>query len=178
NEYVARLDQVVRGKDRLFVRFYLDRFVHAAPFDGEDLLTVAAGSTVQNQNYAVGYTSVFGANWVNNIVVDAVRQASARGQGGKVPQLSDSGSNTFQLPQAEGGIRNFAVSNYFTIGNFTDARFIRNTYDVRDDVAWTHGRHTFTFGGNFERDQSNIRNTDLENGSFSITTDTPHTAHT
>ena len=178
NEYVARLDQVVRGKDRLFVRFYLDRFVHAAPFDGADLLTVAAGSTVQNQNYAVGYTSIIGSNLVNNVVVDAVREASDRGQGGKVPQLSDFGSNIFQLPQSEGGIRNFAVSNYFTIGNFTDGRFIRNTYDVRDDATWTHGRHTFTFGGNYERDQSNIRNTDLENGSLSITTDTAHPAGT
>ena len=31
-----------------------------------------------------------------------------------------------------------------------------------------HGRtgaHTVSFGGNYERDQSNIRNTDLENGS-------------
>ncbi|HXT76041.1 MAG TPA: TonB-dependent receptor [Candidatus Eisenbacteria bacterium] len=177
NEYVARFDQVVRGKDRLFVRFYLDRFVHAAPFDGADLLTVAAGSTVQNQNWAVGYTSVFGSNWVNSFVIDVVREASDRGQGGKVPQLSDFGSNIFQLPQSEGGIRNFAVSNYFTIGNFTDARFVRNTGDIRDDATWTHGRHTFTFGGNYERDQSNIRNTDLENGSFSITTDTAHPAN-
>jgi hypothetical protein len=176
NEYVARLDQVVRGRDRLFVRFYLDRFVHAAPYDGKDLLTVAAGSTVQSQNYAVGYTSVFGSNLVNNVVADFVREASDRGQGGKVPQMSNFGSNIFQLPQSEGGIRNFAVSNYFTIGNFTDGRFIRNTYDIRDDATWTHGRHTFTFGGDFARDQSNIRNTDLENGSWTLTTDTGHPA--
>ena len=70
---------------------------------------------------------MIGSNLVNNVVVDAVREASDRGQGGKVPQLSDFGSNIFQLPQSEGGIRNFAVSNYFTIGNFTDGRFIRNS---------------------------------------------------
>ena len=176
NEYVARFDQVARGKDRFFARFFLDRFSHAAPYDGKDLLTVAAGSTVQSQNYAVGYTSVIGSNLVNNAVVDMVREASDRGQGGQVPQMTDFGSTNFQLPKSEGGIRNFSVSNYFTIGNFTDAKFIRNTADIRDDATWTHGRHTFTFGGSFERDQSNIRNTDLENGSWSFTTDTAHPA--
>jgi len=171
NEYVARFDQVVRGKDRLFVRFYLDRFVHAAPYDGKDLLTVAAGSTVQSQNYAVGYTSIAGASFVNNIVLDVVREASDRGQGGQVPQMTDFGSNIFQLPQSQGGMRSFSVGNFFSIGNFTDAKFIRNTGDIRDDASWTHGKHTFSFGGDFERDQSNIRNTDLENGSWSFTTD-------
>src|SRR5690349_544804 len=148
NEYVAKFDQVVRGKDRLFGRFYLDRFTHAAPYDGQDLLTVAAGSTVQSQNYAVGYTSVHGASLVNNVVADFVREASDRGQGGKVPQMTDFGANIFQLPAEQGGIRNFAISNFFT------------------------------FGGSFERDQSNIRNTDLENGSWSFTTDTAHPAGT
>jgi len=176
NEYVARFDQVVRGKDRLFARFYLDRFVHAAPYDGKDLLTVAAGSTVQSQNYAVGYTSVISSALVNNVVLDVVREASDRGQGGQVPQMTDFGSTIFQLPKSEGGIRSFSVSNYFSIGNFTDAKFIRNTGDVRDDSTWTHGTHTFNFGGAFERDQSNIRNTDLENGSWSFTSDTAHPA--
>lgn len=176
NEYVAKFDQVVRGKDRLFGRFYLDRFTHAAPYDGQDLLTVAAGSTVQSQNYAVGYTSVHGTSLVNNVVADFVREASDRGQGGKVPQMTDFGANIFQLPQSQGGIRAFSVNGFFSIGNFTDAVFVRNTYDVRDDTSWTHGTHTFTFGGSFERDQSNIRNTDLENGSWTFTTDSAHPA--
>src|SRR5438874_10145184 len=90
--------------------------------------------------------------------------------------MTDFGSSIFQLPKSEGGIRNFSVSNYFTIGNFTDAKFNRNTGDIRDDATWTRGRHTLTFGGSFERDQSNIRNTDLENGSWSFTTDTAHPA--
>src|SRR5438105_1552090 len=56
NEYVARFDQVLRSQDRLFVRFYLDKYVHAPSYDGKNLLTVGTGSTVQTQNYAVGYT--------------------------------------------------------------------------------------------------------------------------
>ena len=172
DEYVGRFDQVVRGQDRLFFRFYIDKYVHAPPYDGKDLLTVGAGSTVKTQNYAVGYTWVPTPTLVNNLVVDIVRAASDRGQGGQVPQMTDFGSNMFQLPKSQGGIRNFAVNGFFTVGTFNDAKFIRNTANIRDQVTWSHGKHTFGFGGDIEKDQSNIRNTDLENGSFTLSDDT------
>jgi hypothetical protein len=178
NEYVARFDQNVRGTDRLFARMDIDRFSLQAPYDGKDLLTVAAGSTVQSQNYAVGYTWIISPTFVNDVVASVVREASDRGQGGQVPQMTDFGATIFQLPKSEGGIRAFSISNYFSIGNFTDAKFIRNTGDIRDQATWTRGNHTIGFGGDFERDQSNIRNTDLENGSWSFTPDTAHPAGT
>src|SRR5579859_2474156 len=172
NEYVARFDQVVRGQDKLSARFYLDRFANAPPFDGKSLLTVGTGSTVQTQNYLASYTWVAGPRFVNNVVVSVVRAASIRTQGGKVPQFSDFGATIFQLPKSTGGIRAFGISGgYFGVGDFTDAKFIRNTGDIRDQATWTRGKHTLNFGGDFEHDQSNIRNTDLENGSWSFTDD-------
>jgi Carboxypeptidase regulatory-like domain len=172
DEYIARFDQTLRGQDRLFVRYFYDKYVHETPYDGQDLLTVGAGSTVVSQNVAVGYTWIIKPSMVNDLVVDFERSASDRGQGGSVPQMADFGSNIWQLPKSQGGIRNFAVNGYFTIGTFTDAKFIRNTGDIRDHVTWTHGTHTISFGVDLEHDQSNIRNTDLENGSFGFTNDT------
>ncbi len=58
NEYIARFDQVFRGQDRLFGRFYLNSYHHAPTYDGKNLLTAGPGSTVQTQNWAVGYTWV------------------------------------------------------------------------------------------------------------------------
>lgn len=174
NEYVARFDQVIRQKDKLFGRFYLNRYQHAPPFDGQSFLTLGTGSTVQAQNYAIGYTWVASATLVNNAVVSFERGASTRGQGGNVPQMTDFGSDIFQLPQDQGGLRSFNVNNYFNPGNgaFTNADFVRNTYGVRDQLTWSHGKHTFTFGGDYEWDQSNIRNTDFENGNWQFTDDT------
>jgi hypothetical protein len=175
DEYVARVDQVFRGQDRLFGRFYLDRYKHAPTYDGKNLLTVGPGSTVQTQNWAVGYTRVISPNVVNNLVLDAVRSASERGQqggpGGITPDMKTFGSQIFQLPQAQSGIRSFSVSGGFSIGNFTDAIFYRNTADLRDVLTWNKGRHNITMGYDLEIDQSIIRNTDLENGSFSFTND-------
>ena len=172
DEYVSRFDKVVRDHDKLYFRFYLDRYVHAPGYDGSNLLTDVPGSTVQTQNYTVGYTLVGGGTFVDTVTAGVVRAASDRGQGGNVPQFTDFGSQIWQLPKSEGGIRAFSISGgYFGVGNFTDGRFIRNTGEIRNEAIWTHGKHTFTFGGNYEHDQSNIRNTDLQNGSWNFTDD-------
>jgi type 1 fimbria pilin len=172
NEYVARIDQVFRGQDRLFGRFYMNRYHHAPTYDGKNLLTAGPGSTVVSQNWAVGYTWVISPRLVNEIVLDAVRSSSNRGQqggpGGIVPDMTSFGSSVWQLPKAQSGIRNFAVSGDFTLGSFTNAKFIRNTGDVRELVSWNKGKHSLSFGFDLELDQSNIRNTDLENGSFNF----------
>ena len=169
DEYIGRVDQTIRGQDKIYARYYLDRYVHEPGYDGKNLLTDVPGSTVQTQNVAAGYTAILKPTLVNNFVADFVRAASERGQGGSVPQFTDLGATVPQLPKAQGGIRGFGIAGgYFGLGNFTDGRFIRNTYELRDQMIWSLGKHTITFGGNYERDQSNIRNTDLENGSWNF----------
>ncbi|HZQ52854.1 MAG TPA: TonB-dependent receptor [Bryobacteraceae bacterium] len=172
NEVVTRLDRVVRGQDKLYARFYLDRYEAVPPYDGKNLLTDGTGSTVQTQNYAVGYTWLVGPQFVNDTVLSVVRAASIRTQGGNVPQFTDFGATISQLPRSEGGIRGFGIAGgYFGVGNFTDGKFIRNIGEIRDQAIWTHDEHAVSFGGNFERDQSNIRNTDFENGNWQFTDD-------
>ena len=168
DEYISRVDKVFRGQDKLYGRYYQDKYFHAPAYDGKNLLlTGFPGSTVETRNASAGYTWIAGPRFVNNTVATFMRAASDRGQGGQVPQFNDFGATAPQLPKSEGGIRAFGITNgYFGLGNFTDARFIRNTYELRNQATWTHGRHTLQFGGNIEFDQSNIRNTDLENGSW------------
>lgn len=183
NEYLTRFDQALRGgQDHLFGRFYLNRYVHAPSYDGKNLLTVGTGSKVQAQNWAVGYTSVITSDLVNNLVIDFVRSDSDRtqqgGPGGNVPDMStfDAGVTTTtpkipQLPAGQSGIRAFNVTSDFNISQFTDGVFVRNTADLRDMLSWTKGKHNFEFGYDLELDQANVRNTDLENGSYTFTND-------
>lgn len=175
NEYAGRFDQVFRGQDKLFARIYINKYFHAPTYDGKNLLTAGPGSTVLAQNWAIGYTWLISPSLVNNTVVDFVRSNSDRGQqggpGGTVPDMKTFGSAIYQLPTAQSGIRSFAVAGDFTLGNFTDAHFIRNTYDLRDVISWTKGKHDLEFGYDLEVDQSNIRNTDFENGNFNFTND-------
>jgi len=174
-EYIARIDQNFHNGDHLFGRFYMNNYKHSPTYDGKNILTVGPGSTVDSQTWAVGYTRIFSANLVNNLTLDIIRSASDRGQqggpGGQAPDMSTFGSKIYQLPKAETGMRSFSVSGDFSIGNFTDAKFVRNTADIRDVFTWTKGNHLFNFGADFEFDQSYIDNTDLENGSFSFNND-------
>src|SRR5947199_184930 len=107
--YVGRFDRVVRGQDKYYARYYLDRYVHAPGYDGKNLLTDVPGSTVQTQNMATGYIWVISPNLVNNVVGTFMRAASDRGQGGTVPQFDDFGAKVPQLPKSEGGIRAFGI---------------------------------------------------------------------
>lgn len=177
NSYVGRFDQIVRGQDRLFVRAQIDKFDQPAPFDGTNLLTIGnfgpEAAKILSQNYAVGYTTILSSNKVNNLTGYFFRTAARRNEG-NVPTLGSFGVNLFQLPQ--GGIRSFSVSGFFNFANFTDASFNRNQFGVRDNFSWTKSTHTIAFGGEWERDQSNIRNTDLEDGSFNFTNDTTNLA--
>lgn len=171
NQEIARFDQVLRSQDHLFVRAVIDKYTHAPTYDGSNLLTVHVGSTIDTDNVALGYTTVFSPSLVNNVVLDVVRAWSDRNQGGKVPQLSDFGVNLWQLPKKQGGIRDFNVNGYWHPGDFNDAVFARNSGNVRDHIMWLKSKHTFDFGFDFEHDQSNIDNTDLENGQFQFTSD-------
>jgi hypothetical protein len=175
DEYLVRVDQVIHGQNRLFGRAYFDNYKHAPTYDGKDILTDGPGSTIKFFNIATGYTWVVSPTIVNNIVIDAIRSVSDRGQqggpGGAVPDMSTFGSKVWQLPKAQSGIRSFTVSGDFTLGNFTDATFTRNTGDLRDVLNWTKGKHQMSFGADLEMDQSNIRNTDLEDGSWSMNND-------
>lgn len=166
-EYVARFDQTVRGQDKLTVRFLLDRYYNAPPYDGSDLLTVGTGSNIKDQNYLVSYTWAKSADFVNVSTFGVQRTVSDRTQGGSVPQMTDFGATLFQLPKAQGGIRGFGLNGgYFGIGNFTDGKFIRNSGTIRDVATYTTGKHIIGFGGDFEQDQGIVRNTDFENGNF------------
>jgi len=87
-------------------------------------------------------------NVVNTLTLGIVRASSDRGQqggpGGTVPDMKTFGSSIFQLPTAQSGIRNFGVSGDFTLGNFTDGKFIRNTGGLRELVSWNKGKHDLT----------------------------------
>ena len=117
DEYVARFDQNLRGQDRLFGRFYYNKYFHAPTYDGKNLLTVGPGSTILVQNYALGYTSIFSPSVVNSLTLDIVRSASDRGQqggpGGTVPDMKTFGSSVPQLPTAQSGIRRLHCNRRF-----------------------------------------------------------------
>ena len=94
DEYIARFDQVLPWR-RIgsLAASTSTSTITRQPMTARICSRQGPGSTVQSQNWAVGYTKIISPNLVNNIVLDAVRSASDRGQqggpGGTVPDMSD-----------------------------------------------------------------------------------------
>ena len=85
--------------------------------------------------------------------------------------ISAQPSGSFQRPRVEFGVSVFQDSSALEISPTPSSSGIPGTSGTTS-CGLIHGKHSFDFGFDFERNQSNIRNTDLENGSFSFTNDT------
>ena len=103
NEYIARFDQVLHSQDRVFARFYLNRYQHAPSYDGKNLLTVGPGATVQ--------TPELGCRLHQGLHSDAGEQPGSgcsagsfqsRARRQRFLRLTDFGSSIWQLPTIAG----------------------------------------------------------------------------
>lgn len=127
------------------------------------------------QNAVIGETHVFGAAAVNDLRASFSRETSNRGPAPGSISLTDLGANIWQPPTAK-TIEGIQVSGYFSPGQTDPAAFIRNQYNVSDDVNVVHGKHTVSFGGSAIRAQVLLRNQFRTSGSFSFTSDATNDA--
>ena len=126
NSNVARLDYNLTGTQSLFLRVNVIRDQQALPQAFPD--TVSPQVWNHPRGLAVGHVWTHG-NIVNNARYGYTRQAFTQG--------GDSDGN------------DVAFRFVFTPNNesHTLSR-VTPVHNLTDDVSWTHGRHTFQFGGN------------------------------
>jgi hypothetical protein len=151
-----RADYTVNSSTQAFVRYTRQQGSQSSTVPDFGVL-VAPGSAVAvgNQNSAVGnITHVFSSNLVvearfgwtlNEWKTDAPDQASASSTNFGIPGLNSACS-------ACGGLVGFQIGGPvggFSFGNNTHAHQVDNYggYDYVGIVNWTHGSHTFKFGG-------------------------------
>lgn len=160
DSFDVRVDHQLTQKDSLYSTFDFGN-VHAMqpdPFPG-----YAGGGTftgnIQDDARAAGITDVhtFAPNKLNEFKIGWTRYTVAA-----IPFFAgeDLGSQ-FDLPgifnpleaTATGGLPNLTISGYQPLGNqdyFPE--FLReNTYQLIDSFTYTHGRHSFKFGGDVRR---------------------------
>ena len=131
NTYLFKLDYSLtqNGNHRLFVRGNLqnDRQLFAAEFPGQPPGEVQRNNS---KGIAIGYTAVLNDRLINNFRYAFIRQG-----------VQTAGQNPYSAAS-------------FT--NLSDQVSFLRTVNVNvpvnqlvDDVTWTHGKHTFQFGGNW-----------------------------
>ena len=138
----VRVDQKIGNSDNAFFRYKLDHGLQPTTLDAVspnfDALSNQPAYDMQFQE-----THVFGPNTTNSFTAAASHYVAQFTQNAALV------ASTFPY-----GIATSSASDFFSGFNaqeaFPQGRNVTQ-YQFIDDVSWSHGRHTFKFGGNFRR---------------------------
>lgn len=173
DEYILRGDHSISASDRLVGRYYYDRFFNVGTYGG-DLLAYGQGSTISSHNAVIQELHIFSPTLLNDFRFAFTRIVSNRQPPANTPTAATFGVPIFQPPIP--AIQSISISGYFSTGANPTARFPRTGFSWLDDLRWTHGQHSFSFGGSYERDQLNMVNVLGEPGTFTFSGDTTGSA--
>jgi hypothetical protein len=174
DEYILRGDHKISSKDTLVGRYYYNRFYNVGSYGG-NLLAYRQGSTISSHNATIQEMHVFSSQLLNDFRIGFTRMVSIRQPPAGTPTVATFGVPIYQ-PPTDPAIQSISISGYFSTGANPTAKFPRTDFSYIDDVHWVHGKHSFAFGGIFEKDQLNMVNVLGLPGTFSFSGDTTGSA--
>ncbi len=164
NQYLTRVDYIVNRNNTLDFRFFRD--------DGD--LSFQSGNvspyapnkqSLRVDNWAMHDTHTFNPALLNELRLGVNRDNSLVGVRDNT-QLSDLGAIfpgviTPQMP-------NITVSGYYNLATTDIFSEHGNIYQIGDTLRWVRGKHSFSFGGEWERTEEFNRGSSGNQGSFSF----------
>ncbi len=157
------VDYVVNKKDTLAFKYYFQHDPTTSPFsNGSSLEGFPQGFNAGSQVLSIENTTVLSPRltWEQKAGFLRMNIQSLTGQP-FTPQQA--GINLFGSTLSPGITINGGGSdgNNFSIGptsNFSNTGFVQNTFEGTSTVNWVIGRHSLSFGGNYDFTQLNIEN--------------------
>jgi len=156
---LGRVDYAFSANDNIFGRYVIDQANDLLPltgFFGSSLTYWPEVDHTKNQFLTIQERHIFSANIVNNARFFFTRTYESSFSHSILPEASDPLNFSGRFPE------DASVSPLgFTITSIGSNQFVSdtlavNTFGVGDDVAWTRGNHTITFGADILRPQSNL----------------------
>ena len=167
NYVLGRVDYTLSSTDSLFGRYVSDRGNSNLPFPifGSFIPLWPEQDTTRNQYFTLEEKHLFSATVVNQARFSFVRTFEKSVSTGSTAPLDffpgrPEGQDAEVIPGTLSGVG---------AGILTPDELVQNKFGAGDDVAWTHGAHTLTFGAEVTRVQSNI-NAPFEWGGFALFT--------
>jgi Carboxypeptidase regulatory-like domain len=172
-ESIGRVDHSISQNDKVIGRYYYDVFSNVPSFGG-NLLAYRQGSTISSHNAVIQEIHIFSPSLLNDFRFGFSRVVSIRQSPPDTPSVADFGVPVYQpTPKA---IQVISVSGYFSTGAIPKSKFPRTAFTYLDDLRWTHGRHSFAFGGLLQKAQLNMVNQSGLPGTFTFSGDTTSSA--
>lgn len=143
--YMIRADWNPSEKHRLSAHFYSDQNSHDSPFTGGGNLPGYNGETYDSTTLqaTINDTYVFRPNLLNQAIFTYLDTHSNEVGTHEITPTS-LGIN---MPQyVPGGAIDVNVGNNFDLGSGYPTRFLGTNFQIKDNLSWIKGRHSFKFG--------------------------------
>jgi hypothetical protein len=174
NQGIAAIDYAINDKDRLSGKYYVQNDPTNSPFGAVGSLlgfaqTLSSGSQVASINNTVILSP--NLTWSQRIGVNRMKAYAQTGQQFSPSQFGINllGSNGFpQITIASDDPTLASALEFGPSTSFGNAGMYQNQGEAGTSLTWVKGRHTLTFGGQYDSTQLNIvnRNTDTDTLGF------------
>jgi hypothetical protein len=168
DQFVGRTDWTVSDKNTVFGRYFIADYANPAIDASKNLLkSTRSGLQQRAQSIVLGDQYIFNPRALNAFHLGFVRLAVHRAQSTGMSGPTKYGVNMYN---ATNDYIDLAVSGYFSIGGGSNApaSFIRNQWQLADDVDLTKGRHHMSLGAEWITGQMDETNLQFGNGEFSF----------
>ncbi len=167
NQFISRVDWAQSSKNTIFGRYFIDDYSNPAFYTNSLLTTTRSGLYQRAQTVALGDQYSFTPTFLNSVHVGFVRLAVNRHQPSGMPSPTTLGVNMYNSTT---DFTDLSISSHFSVGGGSNApaSFIRNQWQVADDIDWIIGRHHLSIGGEFITGQMDENNLQYANGEFAF----------
>jgi hypothetical protein len=158
NYYLGRVDFNITSKDSFFVRYLSDAADLTEPFaNGVGTLPYWPDHfSTPDKYFTAEERHIFSPNLINSARVSFTRTRNAQTN---LNGVTNPGTPALQYYPGQGRPDgSVSVVGITTIGPDTQEDFhdVQNKFEEGDDIIWTRGAHTFKFGLDFERIDTNV----------------------
>ncbi|HWB95359.1 MAG TPA: TonB-dependent receptor, partial [Bryobacteraceae bacterium] len=160
NRYSFRIDHTIDINDRIFGRYtnipLESTRYFALPITSP--LTQVPVDDAYSQDFALNEVHTFTPTLINEIRLMYMRDRQLRQENDAGVSEDWAGSLGLTPATSGAGFPYFNLGYAIQIGNSGGSRQVDENYQLADDVTWTHGAHTFKFGLDIRRLESNQYN--------------------
>jgi hypothetical protein len=171
----ANVDYIVNSKDRIAAKYYYQHDPSASPF----AISSLAGSTQRlvagSQVFSLTNTTVINPHLVWEQKVGFIRETAFAATDQPLTP-ADAGINLFGIKRFPGiniNTSDATIGSSLSFGptsNFSNAGEFQNQFSVGSNLHWVKGRHSLSFGGNFDLIQLNVVNRNDDTATLTFNT--------
>jgi hypothetical protein len=171
DEFVGKYDQVLGDKDRMTMRYFLDKFHLVGVLNPTNYLSYSNQADITYESAMTSEAHTFSDHLLNSLILSYQREGSHRGP---IPGGIDGGALGINIwhPAMPG----ISVSGNFSISQQAPATFARSNITLADDVHWVKSDHNISFGFHGELSRLTVNNNNNQPGAFGFSATTTNSA--